>query len=124
MSLRRPYQIRRRAPGAWVAGRWVPGAPGEAETIRASVQPATLSDYDLMQALPEGRRVESMVRVYTDVQVQVAGNEDPVASGDLLDLPQGEYVFVAVSPWQSGIISHFRYLAARVPVERRVNGIA
>lgn len=123
MSLRRPYTIRRRAPGAYVNGRWVPGTAGAAETIRASVQPAQLSDYDMLEPLPEGRRVESLVRVYTSVLLQVAGNESPTASGDLLDLPQGEYVFMAVSPWQSGIISHYRYLAARVP-ERRVNGIA
>lgn len=109
MSLRKPLQIQRRAAGAWTAGRWVPGALGAPETILASVQPATLSDYDKMEPLLEGRRVESIQRVYTDIEM---------AQADVVLWRGAEYEVVDVSPWQSGIISHFRYLAARIVPER------
>ncbi|MCA7086052.1 hypothetical protein K7G19_20900 [Cupriavidus sp. DB3] len=80
----------------------------------ASVQPATLSeDYDTLQALPEGRRVEAMIRVYTDAVLAVAGAAD--TNGDRIVWPHGprpgNYLVRAVSPWQSGVISHYRYLA-------------
>lgn len=121
MGLRYPVTIRRRAPGSYVAGRWVPGAVGGPETIMATVQPARLVDYDEMQPLPEGRRVESLVRVYTVTALEVAG-EDPGSSGDLLEWPDGlrtgQYVFMARSPWQSRIIPHYRYLAALIPPAR------
>lgn len=121
MSLRYPVQIRRRLPGAYVAGRWVVGAFGPPETIMATVQPATLADYDKMQALPEGRRVESLMRVYTVTEIQIAA-EDPTASGDALDWPDGlldrPYIFVSRSPWQSRVIPHYRYLAAIMPATR------
>lgn len=112
-SFRRPVQVIRRGAGQWVAGRWIDGADGPPHTIMASVQPATLSDYDTLQALPEGRRVEAMVRVYTDAVLAVAGATD--TNGDRIVWPHGprpgNYLVRAVSPWQSGVISHYRYLA-------------
>lgn len=80
----------------------------------ATVQPAQLSDYDKMEPFLEGRRVESLVRVYTDEKMTVAGAGSE-ASGDMLQWGDGKpYVFVAVSAWQSGIIPHYRYLAAQL----------
>lgn len=115
MSLRYPVQIRRRAPGTYVGGRWVPGVIGAPESILATVQPAQLADYDMLQRLPEGGRIEAIVRVYTTAQIALMSEEAGV-SGDLLDWPDGmrirPYVFIARSPWQSRIISHYRYLAA------------
>lgn len=113
MSLRYPVTIYRRAPGAWVAGRWVDPADGAASQIMATVQPAVLSDYDRLEPLLEGRRVEALVRVYTAEDLACAA-DTPTTAGDVL-LYRGErYVFMARSPWQSNIISHFRYLAARL----------
>ena len=115
--MRYEVTVYRRAPGSYVAGRWHAGEPIR-DTILATVQPAQLADYNRMEALLEGRRVEALVRVYTDAKMQVAG-AGPEASGDLLQWGDGQaYVFVAVSPWQSGIISHFRYLAAQLPDPR------
>lgn len=120
-GLRYPVTIQRRAPGAYVAGRYVAGAIGPDETIMATVQPATLSDYDLLQPLLEGRRVEGVVRVYTTAEIVVAG-ENTEATGDLLIWPDGlrtrPYMFMARSPWQSRVIPHFRYLAAQLPAPR------
>lgn len=117
MSLRYPVTIRRRAEGAWVDGRWVNGAESAPETILATVQPAQSGDYDQLEPLLEGRRVDGMVRVYTSEQIQIAGQG--LTNGDLLVWPEGmrdrPYVFVARSPWQSRIIPHYRYLAALVP---------
>ena len=118
MSLRYPVNIRRRAPGAYVAGNWVPGGVTTIESIMATVQPATLSDYDMLQPLLEGRRVEGVVRVYTDAELTLAG-EVPGATGDELEWPEGlrtrGYVFMARSPWQSTRLAHYRYLAAHIP---------
>lgn len=121
MSLRYPVQIRRRAAGAYVDGRWVPGTESAPETIMATVQPAQLSDYDMLQRLPEGGRLESIVRVYTTAELAVMSEEAGV-SGDLLDWTEGlrtrAYVFMARSPWRSRIIPHYRYLAALLVVPR------
>lgn len=121
-GLRYPVTIKRRAPGAWANGYWVPGATGAPVTILATVQPAVLSDYDRMEPLLEGRRVEALVRVYTVEKLTVAGDTEN-ASGDLLVWPDGlgdgrDYEFVARSPWQSRIIPHYRYLAARLIAPR------
>jgi len=121
MGLRYPVTILRRAAGAYVSGRWVAGTAGAPETILATVQPARLVDYDELEPLPEGRRVEALVRVYTAEPLEIAG-EDPGSSGDLLEWPDGlrtgRYVFMARSPWQSRIIPHYRYLAALIPPPR------
>ena len=114
-SFRYPVTIRRRAPGAYAGPVWVPGALGSPETVLATVQPATLSDYDRMSSLLEGRRVGGLVRVYTDAILTVAG-ERSTASGDVVVWPEGlrdsDYEVVARSVWQSRIIPHYRYLAA------------
>lgn len=114
-SFRTPQVIVRRGPGAWVEGRWIDGADDPAPlTILASIQPAKLIDYDAMRPLREGRRIEAMVRIYTDSVLNVAGAND--SNGDRLRWPYaprpGEYLVIDVSPWQSNVISHFRYLAA------------
>ena len=112
-SFRKPTQIRRRAAGQWVEGRWVDGADEGIETILASVQPMRLVDFDHLQALMEGRRIEAAVRIYTTEVLNVAGAND--RNGDRLIWPFAprpcEYLVVAVSPWQSGVISHYRYHA-------------
>ncbi len=113
MGFRRPQAIRRRAPGQYERGRWVDGAALADITIAASVQPAKAGDYDMLQANPEGRRVRAAVRIYTDAVLNVAGQD--WTNGDRLVWDAGplagEYLLVGVSPWQSGVISHYRYLA-------------
>lgn len=114
-SFRSPQTLIRRGPGAWVAGRWVEGVDDPTPLILlASVQPARQIDYDQMAALHEGRRIEAMVRIYTDAVLNVAGADD--SNGDRLVWPYaprpGEYLVIDVSPWQSRVISHYRYWAA------------
>lgn len=113
MSFRRPHTIRTRLPGHRERGHWVEGAPGPDKTIQASVQPAKAGDYDQLQAHPEGRRVRAAVRIYTGAELVIAGED--WTNGDRLVWGvgplAGEYLLVGVSPWQSGVIPHFRYLA-------------
>ena len=111
-GFRKQQTIIPRAPGQYVKGEWVDGADGTPITIRASVQPASSGDYDQMQAEQPGRRVERMVRIYTDARLAVAGEGS--TNGDFLSWMGERYLVVAVSPWQSGVISHYRYLAAKV----------
>ncbi|KUE88888.1 hypothetical protein ASL20_09690 [Cupriavidus necator] len=112
-SFRKPTQIRRRTVGRWEGGRWIEGDDTGIETILASVQPVSLSDQDELQARLEGRRIEAAVRIYTTAVLNVAGADD--RNGDRLIWPhgsrQGDYLVVSVSPWQSGVISHYRYHA-------------
>ncbi|WP_454691132.1 hypothetical protein [Achromobacter aloeverae] len=112
-GFRRPVDVKPRAEGQYVQGRWVEGADVAPITILASVQPATVGDYDRLQPLPEGRRIRAAVRIYTDVLLNVAGAD--WRNGDRLIWGAspfaGEYLIVAVSPWQSGVISHYRYIA-------------
>jgi len=113
MGFRTRQTIRPRAAGAYVGGRWVDGPAAEPVTILASVQPASAGDYDRMQTMAEGRRIRAMVRIYTAAQLNVAGQD--WRNGDRLVWERaphpGEYLVVAVSAWQSGVIPHYRYLA-------------
>ncbi len=112
-SFRQPFPFERRAPGAYVDGHWKNGEVTSRFTVMASVQPARISDYDTLQANVEGRRIESAVRIYTDDVLVVSGYDD--RNGDRLLWPYaprpGAYVLMAVSSWQSKVISHYRYLA-------------
>lgn len=112
-SFRRPQTIRTRQAGYRQRGHWVEGEPGPDRTIQASVQPAKAADYDQLEANPEGRRISAAVRIYSSEVLNVAGQD--WTNGDRLvwgaGPTAGEYLVVGVAPWQSGVISHFRYLA-------------
>lgn len=115
MPFRHPVQIIRPSAGHWeeATGSWVEGSDSEELTIIAGVQPASSADYDQMQSLLEGRRIEAMVRIYTGAVLNVAGKD--WNNGDVLVWPQGQqgrnYRVIARSPWQSGLLNHYRYHA-------------
>lgn len=110
MSFRKPHQVVLREEGGYVQGTWVDGIELEPISILASVQPASAGDYDQMRAEPGGRRIERMVRIYTDARLPVAGETDQ--NGAILLWEGGRYVVIAVSPWRSTALAHYRYLAA------------
>ncbi|WP_212669118.1 phage collar protein [Xanthomonas retroflexus] len=93
-------------------GRWVEGAESQSD-FRASIQPAKDKDYDKLQALAEGRRVESAVRIYTRTQLAVAGDTD--SNGDIVIYRGDRYLVTAGSDWNMGMrgVNHYRYLAVR-----------
>lgn len=108
----RTYLRITRAPGQYVDGDWQDGEETE-DTIRASIQPAKKEDYDQLQALAEGRRVESAVRIYTRIQLAVAG--ESYSNGDLVIYRGNRYLVTAGSDWNMGMrgVNHYRYLAVR-----------
>lgn len=115
-GFRYPVQAYRRQSGHYDQGQWVEGSLTP-ETIQATVQPASQGDYDRMQATLSGRWVESMCRVYSDINLEPAGFDMDGAptNGDEIDWQGQRYMVVGNSAWQSGVINHFRMLAARKP---------
>lgn len=113
-SFRKPYQVRRRAPGQYQGGRWQEGEE-TSFAILASVQPLKP---DELEALPEGRRAGSALKVYTSTALNTAREvrEDaPGLSPDVLEYNGCWYEIVAVSPYQVGVLPHYKYYAAEVP---------
>lgn len=111
-SFRKPQTFKRKSAGLYVDGAWQEGTEYDLPDITASVQPAKKEDYDQMEALPEGRRVEAMVRIYTNVELNVAGVDN--SNGDILIWRGSRYLVRDVSAWQSDVINHYRYLAVRI----------
>ena len=57
----------------------------------------------------EGKRIERAVRIYTDALLNVDGADN---NGDVLVWQGRHYRVIAVAPYRSNVISHYRYLAA------------
>lgn len=112
-SFRKPYTVVRRAPGSYVNGYWE-GGPESTFTIRASVQPLRM---DEIEALPEGRRSSSAVKIYTDTKLlsarQATENADAV-SADILQYAGSEWEIIACATYQSGVIPHYKAYAIEV----------
>lgn len=106
---RKPVTVKRTTAGAYVNGFWVEG--GEvtpAPVIRASVQPASQDD---MQLLPEGRRTTGAYRLYTnDVLFLANGTQN----ADIVTIAGADYEVMADASWQNSIINHRSYLVVRV----------
>lgn len=105
MSFRKPQTVKRFAGGKYVKGRWVADEESETLQIMASVQPVTNDD---MQNLPEGKRIERAVKIYTDELLRVEGTDE---QGDIILWQGREYRVIAIAPNQMGVISHYRYYA-------------
>lgn len=112
-SFRKPYPVIRRSPGHRGPGNvWVEGEDLPPFDIMASIQPATSSDYDTLQATEGGRRTEAVIRLYSDTELISAGRDS--TNGDRVLWRGNQYMVIAVSPWQSNVIPHFRMLAVKV----------
>lgn len=112
-SFRTPQIIIGKLPGHYEGPKWIDGTELAPVTILASVQPASAGDYDTLEALLEGRRIEAAIRIYTSSKLVVASEG---LAGDTLiwDMePGNRYTVTARSPWQSHVIPHYRYLAIR-----------
>ena len=99
-----------RAPGGYVAGRWMNGAETPA-TISASVQPAKKPDYDLLESQFDGRRITKAVRIYTATKLNAAGED--ARNGDILLWEGDRYVIAGIAPWRTTLLAHYRYLAIK-----------
>ncbi len=113
MSFRVPYTVSRPGAGSYVRGVWVGAAPATF-TIQASAQPA---DGKTRENPPEGYDSKSVMVLYTDTALQEAqGATVAMPAGrqsDYVTLFGERYDVIAVSPWQNGVISHYRVVVAR-----------
>ena len=94
--------------GIYVEGEWVAGST-TVLSIEASIQPLRP---DEMDQLPEGRRSGQAYKLYTDDLVRTAKQDQ--YNADKLTINGEECEVVAVKPYQSGIISHYKVFAVRI----------
>lgn len=112
-SFRKPYTVVRRSPGSYVDGYWVEGSETNI-TIKASVQPLRM---DEIEALPEGKRSSSAVKVYSDVKLnpaKQATGETQGVSADILLYAGSNWEIVACAAYQSGVIPHYKAYGVEV----------
>lgn len=91
--------------GSYVDGIWT--RLFQPATFIGSVQPASGKD---LEYLPEGRRDKGGVTVYSDTRLNVS-TESGSSSGDLLIWNGRLWEIVTEFIHDSGIISHFKYMA-------------
>ena len=94
----------RPGPGSVTGGRYIPG-PQVPILVRGSVQPTKGEDLKL---LPEGRREEATVSVYT---------RDDIRNGDLLTIRGDVYEVLNVQVWDNNILPHRQALAVKMQTE-------
>jgi len=111
-SFRKPYTVNRTAPGSYVGGVWVAGAVSTVP-IMATIQP--VSDQDL-KALPEGTRSSDVVKIYTETLLYTVEDKGVNQQPDRITWFGAVYEITSKSVRQMDIISHYRYMATKVPV--------
>jgi len=105
-SFRKPVTVLREAPGAYVAGVFTQGARTSL-TIEASTQP--LSGQDMVNA-PEGRRIDDMIKLYSDVPlIQALNGQQP----DIVVWQGYGYEVSSMDVRQMGVVSHYKIFATR-----------
>ena len=112
-SFRKPYTVVRRSPGSYIDGYWVEGTESNI-IIKASVQPLRM---DEIEALPEGKRSSSAVKIYSDMKLLPAKQATETAaatSADILQYSGSTWEIVACAGHQSGIIPHYKAYAVEV----------
>jgi|GEM_PF-1502603 len=110
MSFRQAKTILTEAFGTYVNGVWTPGARSSA-TIQASVQPVDIPKD--MQALPVGRHESDFVKMYTDTRLKIAADGEGIQPDIVVQEGYG-YEIVSLSPNQSDVINHYKYVASKV----------
>lgn len=104
------HTVIRRSSGSHVDGYWVEGTETNI-TIKASVQPLKVSE---IEALPEGKRSGSAVKIYSDVKLipaKQATEETQPVSADIILYAGSKWEIVACAAFQSGIIPHYKAYA-------------
>ena len=110
MSFRKQKDILREAVGAYTNGKWAPGARSALTTL-ASAQPVVMGQD--MHALPEGRHLSDFVKLYTNDKLNVTADGEGVQPDIIIHEGYG-YELVSIFANQSGLISHYKYIGAKV----------
>lgn len=105
---RQDLTVTRQQPGQYVDGIFQPGTT-ETLTVRASVQPVSPDD---VQLLPEGKRNRQAFTLYSDAEINVADDQTTTA-GDRVDIDGDTYQATARQPWQNSIIPHYRTVVVK-----------
>jgi len=110
MSFRKLKDVLREAAGTYTNGMWAPGARSAVTTL-ASVQPVVMGQD--MHALPEGRHLSDFVKLYTNDKLNVTADGEGVQPDIIIHEGYG-YELVSIFANQSGVISHYKYIGAKV----------
>lgn len=110
MSFRKLKDVLREAAGTYTNGVWAPGARSAVTTL-ASVQPVAMGQD--MHALPEGRHLSDFVKLYTNDKLNVTADGEGVQPDIIIHEGYG-YELVSIFANQSGVISHYKYIGAKV----------
>lgn len=110
MSFRKLKGVLREAAGTYTNGVWAPGARS-AVTALVSVQPVVMGQD--MHALPEGRHLSDFVKLYTSDKLNVTADGEGVQPDIIIHEGYG-YELVSIFANQSGVISHYKYIGAKV----------
>ena len=110
MSFRKLKDVLREAAGTYTNGVWAPGALSAVTTL-ASVQPVVMGQD--MHALPEGRHLSDFVKLYTNDKLNVTADGEGVQPDIIIHEGYG-YELVSIFANQSGVISHYKYIGAKV----------
>jgi hypothetical protein len=107
------YTVRRRNPGSYVDGDWVPSGTYTDYEMIASIQPINGRELEI---LPEGQRTKEAVRIYTKFGLQQAVEQQNV-KGDLVSYRGRQYEVHKVEPWEIASwddLVHFKAIALLV----------
>jgi len=109
-SFRQSFVVRRRGTGSYNAqGRYVQDAPDTTFTIKASRQPLSGSDTNL---LPEGKRETETYKLYTTTKLYGAlqGN----VNSDIVIIDDEDYEVIKVEAWQNNVINHYKVIVSKI----------
>lgn len=114
-----PFQIPLtvfKANGAYVSGTWVESLE-PVVGVTGNVQPATLRDYTFYQeSVQTAARQDRLIRIYSETDLNVVDQKaTPPVVGDIISYDNALYRLIRKAPWQSGVFSHYRYLAVLEP---------
>lgn len=110
-SFRKPVIARDTINGGYVNGTYQGDTFSAEYTISASVQPLGVNGMaQLMESLPEGRRVRKAYRLYTDDTINEVGATNPTQ----VQLFNEWYEIYQISLWTNNVIDHNKYVAAKM----------
>lgn len=93
-------------------GEWVEGGREEI-TIKASVQPLTLREYNEVEEMADGKRITRAVKLYTDTELLPA-DDATGEEGDMIEHRGKRYRIFRCDAYQSGVINHYKAYAMEV----------
>lgn len=109
-SFRQELTVKRRAEGAYNdAGFYEVEGADTTLPIMASIQPVSGSDLVL---LPENRREEELLKLYTDTLLIGAEKGSPT-NCDIVTIDGFDYEVVKVFPWKNNVIPHYKVVVAK-----------